>query len=349
MKDNSGRRPLISVVSPAYNEEDNIDLFYAMISEEVAGKDYDIEFVFVNDGSHDGTRQTLEKLAARDTRVRALNFSRNFGAIAACTAGLHHAVGDAVILMSCDLQDPASNITKFVNRWKEGYDIVWAVRTVRNDPAIKTLLADSFYWLIRKVVFSDYPVRGTDSGLFGRAAINIYRALPERDSSPFYSLYSYGFRQGYIEYERQARQHGASSWSIWRRVKNAVDVLTTFSVFPLKLITALGAASFMMSLAGILYVVLFEILIGAQSPGWASLVSIGLLAGGIQLLLLSVLSLYVWRIGEQTKQRPRYIISESAGSLAGSRPARIANTLDLDVSQELVSHSIHIEQSTADG
>ncbi len=332
MADNSGQRPLISIVSPAYNEEDNIDLFHAMISAEVAGKDYDIEFVFVNDGSRDGTRQALERLAARDARVRALNLSRNFGAIAACTAGLHHAVGDAVILMSSDLQDPATNVTKFVNRWREGYDVVWAVRTARNDPPMKTLLADSFYWLIRKVAFPDYPERGTDSGLFDRAPINVYRTLPERDSSPFYALYSYGFRQGYIEYERQARQHGTSSWSLWRRVKNAVDVLTTFSVFPLKMIAALGAVSFAMSQIGILYVVLSTMLFSAQSPGWASLVSIGLLVGGIQLLFLSILSLYAWRIGEQTKQRPRYIISEAAGSMTGSPPTRIANILDLDVS-----------------
>jgi glycosyltransferase involved in cell wall biosynthesis len=329
---NSARRPLISIVSPAYNEEGNIDLFHAMISEEVAGKDYDIEFVFVNDGSRDGTRQALEKLAARDTRVRALNLSRNFGAIAACTAGLHHAVGDAIILMSSDLQDPASNVTKFVDCWRAGHDVVWAVRTARNDPAMKTLLADSFYWLIRKVAFPDYPERGTDSGLFDRAAVNVYRTLPERDSSPFYALYSYGFRHGYIEYERQARQHGASSWSLWRRVKNAVDVLTTFSVFPLKVITALGMIAFAMSLVGFVYVALFELLVGARSPGWASLVSIGLLVGGTQLLFLSILSLYVWRIGEQTKQRPRYIIAEAAGSLTGSRPARVVNILDLDVS-----------------
>jgi glycosyltransferase involved in cell wall biosynthesis len=326
------QRQLISIVSPAHNEEKNLDIFHAQISEAVEGADFDIEFVIVDDGSRDRTAEVLRSLVARDRRVRALILSRNFGAIAACTAGLQHAVGDAAILMTCDLQEPASNIISFVERWRQGYDIIWAVRRKRDDPLVKSLFADSFYWLIRRLAFADYPKRGTDSGLFSRAALNIYRSLPERDSSPFYAFYTYGFRQGFIEYDRLARLHGTSGWSFWRRVKNAIDVMTGFSAAPLRFITALGVIAMAGAMLGSFYIFVFDLLFNAISPGWSSLMVISLFLGGLQLSAVGILAIYIWRISEQTRQRPRFIIAEAHGAKMPGVVTRLPNILDLDVS-----------------
>jgi hypothetical protein len=235
--------------------------------------------------------------------------------------------------MTSDLQEPPSNIVKFVERWREGYDIVWAVRRHRNDPFVKLLFADSFYWLIRRLALADYPERGTDSGLFSRAVLNIYRALPERDSSPFYAFYTYGFRQGYIEYDRLGRKHGTSGWSFWRRIKNAIDVITSFSARPLQLITAVGALALVGSILATLYIVALQLLVGAATPGWPSLIVLGFFLGGLQLFGVGILATYVWRIGEQTRQRPRFIIAERYGGDRARSPARLPNVLDIDVSR----------------
>ena len=288
--------------------------------------------MIVDDGSRDRTAEVLRSLVVRDPRVRALILSKNFGAIAACTAGLQHAVGDAAILMTCDLQEPASNIVNFVERWRQGFDIVWAVRRKRDDPLLKSLFADSFYWLIRHVAFADYPKRGTDSGLFSRAALNIYRSLPERDSSPFYAFFTYGFRQGFIEYDRLGRLYGTSGWSFWRRVKNAIDVTTGFSVAPLHFITALGMICMAGAMFGSLYIFAFDLLFNGISPGWPSLMVISLFVGGLQLFAVGILAIYIWRISEQTRQRPRFIIAEVYGAKMPSVVRRLLNILDLDVS-----------------
>jgi len=234
--------------------------------------------------------------------------------------------------MTCDLQERASNIVSFVQRWREGYDIVWAVRRNRDDPLLKSLFADCFYWLIRRLAFADYPNRGTDSGLFTRAALNIYCSLPERDSSPFYAFYTYGFRQGFIEYDRLARLHGTSGWSFWRRVKNAIDVMTGFSAAPLHLITVLGLVAMASAMLGSLYIFAFDLLFNAISPGWPSLMVITLFVGGLQLSAVGILASYIWRISEQTRRRPRFIISEAYGAKMPGVVTRLPNILDLDVS-----------------
>ncbi len=335
---NKMSRPLISIVSPAYCEEENVPRFHEEVSQAVEGNDFDIEFVFVNDGSTDATLAELVKLSEIDERVRVVNLSRNFGSLAALTAGLYRAQGDAIIMMAIDLQDPPELIPRFVDKWRQGHDIIWGVRESRDDPFLKSLLANSFYWVIRKLVFPDYPQGGTDTGLFSRRVIDIYRSLPERDSSPFYSIFSYGFDQAIIGYHRRARIYGTSGWPFWKRVKNAIDVITSFSFVPIRFISVCGLLSASAALLGGVFIVINALLSDAASPGWPSLAILILFIGGLQMLLLGVLAEYVWRIGEQTRNRPRYIVQDIFETNQGQAEKRSTPDLDilnLDVSQSL--------------
>lgn len=328
----SSKRPLISIVTPAYCEEENVDFFHAEVDKAVADAPFDVEFLLINDGSTDGTLDKLKSLATRDSRVRVINLSRNFGSLAALTAGLYRARGDAIVMMAIDLQDPPSLIPKLVEKWREGHDIVWGVRESRDDPFFKSLFANTFYWLIRKIVFSDYPEGGTDTGLFSRRVIDIYCSLPERDSSPFYSIFSYGFDQATIAYHRNPRVRGESGWPFWKRVKNAIDVITSFSFVPIRFISICGLASATLALLGGLYIIINTMLSPTQSPGWPSLAILVLFLGGLQMLLLGILAEYVWRVGEQTRNRPRYIVADIIGDTGNAADKTRLDVLNLDVS-----------------
>ena len=204
-------RQLVSLVAPAYNEEANILPFMKAVDDAVLGSDFDLEVIFVNDGSRDRTLQVLEDLTVRDQRVRVLSFARNYGAIAAYTAGLNAATGDAAVVMAVDLQDPPSLITDFVREWRNGYDIVWATRDKRGDPFFKSFFAKTFYWLLRKIALAHYPDGGADTGLFSRRVIDVFRSSPERSTNLFFSLFTLGFRTQFIRYHRSARERGKAA------------------------------------------------------------------------------------------------------------------------------------------
>ena len=327
-------RDLISLVTPVFCEEENVEPFHAAVAEAVSGADFDLEIVFVDDGSNDRTPEILRRVADKDPRVRIVTFSRNFGAIAGCTAGMLHAAGDAVALMTVDLQDPPALIPQLVDEWRKGNDIVWAVRRSRDDPFFKALFARAFYGIIRRIALPGYPEGGSDTGLFSRRVVDVYRAMPERNSSPFFTLFTYGFKQAQIPYDRGPRLRGTSGWPFWKRVKNAIDVVTSFSYWPLRLINVVG---FLMAGAAILFglvIIVRRLFFGLGGEGWASLAVLILLIGGLQMFFLGILAEYIWRIAEQTRQRPRYIISDTyGGDGQGTSKRRSVDPLDIDVSE----------------
>ncbi len=304
---------LISIVVPSYNEEENIYPFYHAMSGVMQQTPYDWEIIFVNDGSHDQTLAMIEKLRFEDSRVKFVSLSRNFGSYSAISAGLLCAVGDGIIVISCDLQDPPALIHQFIERWENGADIVWGVRASRLDPGLKSFYANIFYWILRRFIWSDFPPGGMDYGLFDRRIIDLYNALPIRNTIPFLAIYDLGFRQEQIPYHRQERQRGYSKWTFFRRIKSAIDVLLDFSYFPIRLITSLG---FIIALLSFLYgmiVVVNRILFDIGGAGWPSTVVITAFMGGIQLVVLGVLGEYLWRVAEQVRQRPRFIIMQQGG------------------------------------
>lgn len=324
---------LITLVTPVYNEESNLQAFYLAVRQALEDRDFHFEIVFVNDGSSDRSIEILQDICAKDPRVRVLSFSRNFGALSACNAGLREARGDAVVIMSADLQDPPSLIPVLVESWRKGYEIVWAIRESRDDPLLKKMLARSFYGIIRTLAFPDYPENGTDCGLFGRRAVEIYNLLPERDSSPFFTFYAFGFRQARVSYLRRARERGKSSWPFWRRVKSCIDIVTTFSYVPLRLISTTGITFSTLALIAGVFLALRRVLFGLGGEGWTSLAVLLLLVGGLLALFIGIIAEYVWRIGEHTRQRPRYIIAERYGSKA-SIETEAMDPLHIDVSMK---------------
>jgi dolichol-phosphate mannosyltransferase len=329
----ANRRDLISIVSPVFNEEGNLCAFHSGVVEATKHEDFDIEMILVNDGSRDRSEEILRDLVERDPRVRVLSFSRNFGALAACNAGLRAARGDGVVLMSADLQDPPSLIPRFVSEWRKGYDIVWGTRDTRDDPFLKTLFARIFYGVIRLLVFHDYPRNGTDCGLFSRRVMTVYNLLPERDSNPIFTIFALGFEQQRVPYSRQARVHGRSGWTFWRRVKNCIDIVTTFSYLPLRLISTTGLIFSTFSLIFGAFLIIRRLFFNLGGEGWTSLAVLLLFVGGMLALFIGIIAEYVWRIGEHTRQRPRYIIARRYETEVGSAASEPSDILHIDVSQ----------------
>ena len=209
----------------------------------------------------------------------------------------------------------------------------------RDDPFFKTLFARIFYGVIRTLIFPDYPKNGTDCGLFSRRVVTVYNLLPERDFNPIFSIFALGFRQGRVPYARQARLHGSSSWTFWRRVKNCIDIVTTFSYLPLRLISTTGVAFSTVAMIYGLFLVIRRLLFGLGGEGWTSVAVLLLLVGGLLALFIGIIAEYVWRIGEHTRQRPRYIIAEDYGTNADVG-AETMDILHIDVSTHKPNHSL---------
>jgi polyisoprenyl-phosphate glycosyltransferase len=310
----------ISVVIPAYNEEENIGIFYDQVSAILDKLPYKWEMIFVNDGSKDHTAQMVSNLHQRDPRVCLLSLSRNFGSYGAITAGLFHARGDAVVCISCDLQDPPELIVDFVREWEKGADIVWGVRATRVDPGLKALYANTFYWVLRKFIWKDFPSGGMDYGLFDQRIIALYNQMPVRNTIPFLAIYNMGFHQMQLPYHRRDRERGKSNWPFLRRLKSALDVLLDFSYIPIRAVSLVGYIIAAVSFTYGLFVVFNRIVLGIGGSGWPSVISLVAFLGGVQLAVLGMLGEYVWRVAEQVRGRPRFLIADRLGFAPDERP-----------------------------
>ena len=321
-------KPLISIIVPCWNEEQMVTLFLAETSQAIKDLRVDFEFLFIDDGSTDNTYEALKKLADSDSRVRILRLSRNFGSFPAISAGMYHASGDAVICMAADLQDPPSLIEKLVKSWQAGNDIVWAAIGKRKDSFFQTFFSGLFYSTIRRIALQNMPLQGMNVGLFSRRVVDIYNALPERDSIPFFTILKLGFSQAQVSYNRQARRVGISGWSFWDRIRSAIDVFVTFSYTPVRLISTVG---FFAATIGVIYALViiaqslfFEIVVS----GWSSLMVVLLLVSGIQMVTLGFIAEYLWRQSRQVRREPRYVIMDEYGSKSIKRPVSMVPDVD---------------------
>jgi glycosyltransferase involved in cell wall biosynthesis len=321
-------KPLISLIVPCWNEEQMVALFLTETSQAIKDIDADFEFIFIDDGSSDETYSALKKLADTDKRVRILGLSRNFGSFPAVSAGMHHAAGDAIICIAADLQDPPSLIAKLVESWQAGNDIVWAAIGGRGDYYLQTLFSGLFYSMIRRIALHNMPPHGMNVGLFSRRVIDIYNALPERDSIPFFTILKLGFPQAQISYDRQARRTGTSGWSFWARVRSAVDVVVTFSYAPVRLISTVG---FLAAIIGVIYalvIIIQSLLFEVEVSGWSSLMVVLLLVSGIQMVTMGFIAEYLWRQSKQVRREPRYIVMNEYGSQSSKKP--VSSVTDVD-------------------
>ncbi len=304
---------LISVVVPVYNEAEGIREFHSRCSaamKAIEGVDY--ELVYVDDGSKDGSYDILKEFTA-DPRVRVVKFSRNFGHQIAITAGLDYASGDAVVFIDADLQDPPEVIAKMIEKWREGYDVVYGQRTRRpGETAFKLATASAFYRVLRNLASIDIPVDAGDFRLLSRRVADQLRGMREKDRFIRGLVSWVGFKQTFVLYERAERFAGVSKYPLRKMLKFAFDGLTSFSTAPLRVAMWLGYAT---SLLAFLYLaaVFVQFLLGVTIEGWATIMVATLFIGGVQLLCLGILGEYLGRIFNEVKPRPVYIVEESLG------------------------------------
>jgi glycosyltransferase involved in cell wall biosynthesis len=314
------REDLISIVVPVFNEEANIRPFHEALVAAIDAVEADFEIIFVDDGSSDETFSLIRELSERDRRVKALHFSRNFGSHPALTAGLRYAAGAAVVMISVDLQDPPGLIRTLIDRWREGFHVVWGVRETRDDPWAKKTFASLFYALIRRIALPDYPRQGMDFGLLDRKVVEAFNSFQEANRIVPTLLVWAGFRQTQIPYHRSARRAGKTKWSFGKRIKAAIDIIVSFSYLPIRFMSYLGLMISVLSFAYALYLVVRKIFFDLGGPGWASTMVAVLFLGGLQLTMLGVLGEYIWRTTEQVRGRPLYIILDQVGFDREERP-----------------------------
>lgn len=303
---------LISIVTPFYNEEEAIDPFFSRLRRLLAQAmpAYDIEFVCVDDGSSDNTLAILQARAAGDDRIRVVELARNFGKEAALTAGLWVARGDAVIPIDADLQDPPEIIPEMVRLWaEEGFDVVEAKRTDRRaDGFVKRFTAETFYKFNNAIAAMPIPENTGDFRLMSRQVVDVINTLPERQRFMKGIFAWVGFRRTRIEFVREQRVAGSTKWSKWRLWNLALESITSFSTWPLRVWTYLGAGIAGLAFLYGLILVVSTMIGGRDVPGYASLMSAILFMGGVQLIGIGILGEYLGRTYIESKQRPVFII-----------------------------------------
>lgn len=309
-------KPTISIVVPVYNEEEVLNELYSRICQVMDQGDDTWELVLVNDGSVDGSAGVMRELHDRDPRVKGISFSRNFGFQEAVTAGLYHALGEAVVLTDADLQDPPSMIPKMIDKWREGYDVVYGVRTEREGETwFKKVTAKVFYRTIHRITSVNIPLDTGDFRLMDRRVVNAILRMPERNRFLRGMVPWVGFNQVGVPYERQARYAGESKFKSMRQMLPfALDAITSFSYFPLQVSTYLGFISAAISLIAILVVILLRLFGQRQElTGQATTLVAVLFLGGVQLISLGIIGEYLGRIYDEVKGRPLYLVEEKWG------------------------------------
>lgn len=304
--------PLVSVVVPIYNEVETIDELCRRLHSSLSEVD-NYEIVVVDDSSTDGSWELLRAHAARDDRVRGARLSRNFGHQVAISAGLDLARGNAVVVMDGDLQDPPEIIPSLLAKWREGYDVVYAVRTEREGEGwFKRASAALFYRLLRALAQVDIPAEAGDFRLLSRRAVDAIGAMPERARFLRGMAAWIGFRQIAVPYRRDPRYAGTTKYPMRRMLRLAVDAVTSFSAAPLRLVSALGFVFVFFCGAYLIYVLYVHFLTDRTVAGWTTVVVLILLIGGIQLLSLGIVGQYVARVFEEAKHRPLYLVDSIA-------------------------------------
>jgi len=304
-----------SVIIPMFNEEEVIEHTYERLKEVMDRTAEPYELIFVNDGSKDRTVELMSLIAAVDANVRLIDFSRNFGHQIAITAGMDYAAGDAVVVIDADLQDPPEVILAMIEKWKEGYEVVYGKRLKRKGETIfKKVSALFFYRLLRSMTSVDIPLDTGDFRLIDRKVCDVLRGLKEKNRFVRGLISWIGFRQTSVDYVREERFAGETKYPLKKMIKFALDGITSFSYKPLRIATYSG---FTLSLGSFVYllVVIFQKLfhIGYPAQGWSSIVAINLFFNGIILVLLGVIGEYIGRIYDESKGRPLYIVREAKG------------------------------------
>ena len=301
--------PQLSLVSPAYREDENIEPLYQRLCAVLDPLGIEWEWIVVDDHSPDRSFERLQSLAARDRRVHGLRLSRNGGSHAAIAVGLAHARGAAVAVLAADLQDPPEIIPALLAAWRDGAQVVWAARrTAPPGPLLDRLGSRLFHGLLRRAAdFEGVPPFGADFFLLDRVAVDALAQFDERRANLIALLHWMGFRQASVDYDKAARASGRSGWSLGQKIELVIDSVTAFSIRPIRWMSFTGAVTALAGFAGAGWVIV-NALIGSPPSGWSSLMVAVLGLGGLQMLMMGVLGEYLWRTLEESRRRPRALI-----------------------------------------
>ena len=301
----------LSVIIPSYNEERNVGIMHERLTKTLSEITDSYEMIFVNDCSKDQTLLRIKELAERDSHVKYLSFSRNFGHQIAVSAGLDFCTGEAVVIIDGDLQDPPELISKMYERYKEGYKVVYAKRKTREGETwFKKATAKIFYRLLASMTSIDIPVDVGDFRLIDRVIVEHLRNMPEKSKYIRGQIAWIGYKQTFVEYHRDARLYGTTNYPLKKMLRFALDGITAFSDKPLKIASGLGIFSAIVSLLALVYALISHFCFHTTITGWTSLILSVLFVGGVQLITIGIIGEYIARINNDVRNRPLYILDE---------------------------------------
>ena len=299
------------MIIPSYNEERNVGIMHERLTKTLSEITDSYEMIFVNDCSKDQTLLRIKELAERDSHVKYLSFSRNFGHQIAVSAGLDFCTGEAVVIIDGDLQDPPELISQMYERYKEGYKVVYAKRKTREGETwFKKATAKIFYRLLASMTSIDIPVDVGDFRLIDRVIVEHLRNMPEKSKYIRGQIAWIGYKQTFVEYHRDARLYGTTNYPLKKMLRFALDGITAFSDKPLKIASGLGIFSAIVSLLALVYALVSHFCFHATITGWTSLILSVLFIGGVQLITIGIIGEYIARINNDVRNRPLYILDE---------------------------------------
>ncbi len=300
----------LSIVVPVYYNADTLMLLYDDMKEKILHKISDYEIVFVDDGSGDESWDIMNEIREKDEHVKCVRLSRNFGEHAALLAGLSECTGDCAVTKQADLQEDSEIILEMYESWKKGNKVVLAVRSQRDENPIKKLFAHIYYVIIHKLVNKNMPVGGCDCYLIDRQVINVLELLDEKNSSLTLQVLWAGFKTDHVYFHRRDREIGKSRWTLGKKVKLAMDSMLSFSYFPVRFMSTIGAIFFILSIVMAVGVIIEKFTIGTPIMGWASLMCVVVFSFGCIMLMMGILGEYVWRALDASRNRPPFLIDE---------------------------------------
>jgi len=304
---------LISLVVPVYQNEHSLVETITKARKVFQECKYNFRLVFVNDGSTDKSLEVLQEQQAKyPEEIVIINFTRNFGQRMAISAGLEYAKGDAVAVISADLQDPMELLSEMIKEWEDGFKIIMGIRTHRKDGLFSDFLSKTFHNIIRKYLLADYPKGGSDYWLLDRIVLDKYNQMKLKNGSCQISFLQLGYSYKMIEYVRKERVHGKSQYNFWKRVHNAYGSILPNSYMPIRLITGLGGLASLGGFLYALYIIISRIVHYQETEveGWTTIIVLIIMFSGLILMSLGIIGEYIWRIYDEIKTTPRYIIDE---------------------------------------
>ena len=329
----------ISAIIPSYNEQDNVGLMYERMTKTLSKISPDYEIIYINDCSKDQTLLRIKELAAKDTHVKYLSFSRNFGHQIAVSAGLDYCSGKAVVIIDGDLQDPPELIEQMYEKYKEGYKVVYARRTSREGETwFKKATAKIFYRLLASMTSIDIPVDVGDFRLIDQVIVKHLRNMPEKSKYIRGQISWIGYKQTFVNYHRDARIYGKTNYPLRKMLRFALDGITAFSDKPLKIASGLGIVAAIVSLLALVYALVAHFCFNSTITGWTSLILSVLFIGGVQLITIGIIGEYIARINNDVRNRPLYILEEN----------NMEDIENFEFSLEILPYEKHVEETHSD-